>query len=117
MNSIDTRDLALIFGEKLAKRLYELDMAQIDFANRVGISKHTIWDYSSGKSCPNLTTAYRIATELGVSLDWMCGLADRDSEEEKKWKEALKSDVTAKLDKDLATIRKDILTLFERRQI
>lgn len=42
----------------------------------VGASPSAMNGYATGKTLPPLDVASKIATELGVSLDWLCGIKD-----------------------------------------
>ncbi len=45
-------------------------------ADRAGLSKSHIWDIEKGNSSnPTIETAVAIASALGVSLDYLCGLS------------------------------------------
>ncbi len=49
------------------RRIRRIDVD--DFALRVGRSKWSIWSYEAGRAVPPLSVAFRIADELGVSVD------------------------------------------------
>ena len=44
-------------------------MTAAEFAEFIGISENTIYNYESGRSMPQLYTAMLIAEKLGTSLD------------------------------------------------
>lgn len=45
----------------------------------VGASPSAMNGYATGKNLPPLEVAIKIANELGVSLDWLCGLSNTTS--------------------------------------
>lgn len=46
----------------------------------VGASPSAMNGYATGKTLPPLDVASKIAQELGVSLDWLCGLPQRNED-------------------------------------
>lgn len=47
----------------------KLDMNTDDFAEFVGVSRSTLYNYESGRCMPQLYTAIMMARKLGTSLD------------------------------------------------
>ena len=47
----------------------ELDMNAEDFAELIGVSRSTLYNYESGRCMPQLYTAVLIARKLGTSLE------------------------------------------------
>lgn len=47
----------------------KLDMNVDDFAEFVGVSRSTLYNYESGRCMPQLYTAMLMARKLGTSLD------------------------------------------------
>jgi DNA-binding XRE family transcriptional regulator len=48
-----------------------MDMNADDFAEYIGVSRSTIYNYESGRCMPQLYTAMLISKKLGTSLDDM----------------------------------------------
>ena len=67
-----------------AKRLKELqeqqgNITQNHFAEKIGVSPNTLSLYYKGAKNPTLTTLVKIAEAYDVSIDWLCGLAEKTS--------------------------------------
>lgn len=86
-----------IFSKRLKEARTDKNMTQKELAEKTGVSSVMISAYeskntSSGKN-PALNNIYAIATALGVSIDWLCGLpVFRKNNTAKKYK--IKSIVT-----------------------
>ena len=57
------------FAQSITRWRKRLDMTAAEFAEFIGISENTIYNYESGRSMPQLYTAMLIAEKLGTSLD------------------------------------------------
>ena len=57
------------FARSIAGWREKLDMNADDFAEYVGISRSTLYNYESGRCMPQLYTAILIAQKLGIPLD------------------------------------------------
>lgn len=55
-------------GRQIAVRRAARGWSQKDLAEAAGVRQHLITGLESGRSGPHLTTAYRLAETLGVSL-------------------------------------------------
>lgn len=78
-----------IFAQRLKQAREDFPMKQSELAKLVGVTPATISAYenSDGKENgkkPTLENAQNIASVLGVSLDWLCGLNDELSNKEPK---------------------------------
>lgn len=64
-----------IFAERLKSARTKRHMSQAELAKAVGVSAATISSYEtpSGAKVPALDKAAAIASELDISLDWLCG--------------------------------------------
>lgn len=64
-----------IFAERLKAARTNRHMSQAELAKAVGVSAATISSYEtpSGAKVPSLDKAAAIASELNISLDWLCG--------------------------------------------
>ena len=57
------------FARSIAGWREKLDMNADDFAEYVGVSRSTLYNYESGRCMPQLYTAILIAQKLNVPLD------------------------------------------------
>ncbi len=57
------------FARSIAGWREKLDMSADDFAEYVGVSRSTLYNYESGRCMPQLYTAILIAQKLGTPLD------------------------------------------------
>lgn len=69
------------FGTLLREARTQKGMKQNDLAEAAGVSPQQISAYETKNSKPSVEVAAAIAAELGVSLDYLCGL---DSEQKKR---------------------------------
>lgn len=65
----------------LAKRLKELrnnlNLTQVEFANKVGCTSTTLSAYENNLKKPSLDIIMDIAQNFNISIDWLCGLTDK----------------------------------------
>ena len=66
---MNEQDVSKRFASAITRWRCRLNMEPKEFAEFVGISKNTIYNYESGRCMPNLYTAMLIAERLGTSLD------------------------------------------------
>ena len=64
-----------MIGERLRTIRIQRALTQADLALRIGVAERQVARYEAGEVSPRTCTAVRIAIELRVSLDWLCGLA------------------------------------------
>lgn len=68
----------------LANRIKELrkneKLTQREFAKKVGCTAATLSAYENGSKSPSLDIVKGIAEKCNVSLDWLCGLSDKEKE-------------------------------------
>lgn len=62
------------FGENLFALMRAKGITQKELAKAVDVTATTLSSYKSGAKSPTLPVAAAIAKELGVSLDWLCGM-------------------------------------------
>lgn len=60
-----------------------------EIAESIKMSKATLSKYENGKIEPGLRTLIKLADYFGVTLDWICGLGERDSIQVKVDKEMI----------------------------
>lgn len=78
------------FGENLFTLMRAKGITQKELAKAVGVTAATLSSYKNGTKSPTLPVAAAIAKELGVSLDWLCGM---NTESELKTENVNYSDV------------------------
>ena len=66
---MNEHELTRSFSLAIRKWRRRLAMSPKEFADFVGISENTIYNYESGRYMPQLYTAMVIAERLGTSLD------------------------------------------------
>ena len=62
------------FGLRLQKLRKNRGMTQAELADRLGVSKGTIYRYERNLQDPSLQTAIRLAVLLRTSLDYLTGI-------------------------------------------
>lgn len=65
-------------GRRIQEIRIRKGMTKSAFCDLVGITQNTLRAYESGKQKPNAQILYEIAEKTGYSLDWICGLSERD---------------------------------------
>jgi len=65
-----------IFTKRFSEILRQRNIEQTVFAERIDTSRHNINKYYLGKSKPPIDVLVRICTELGVTADYLLGMAD-----------------------------------------
>jgi transcriptional regulator with XRE-family HTH domain len=77
MDIIDKRDRAQIFRTRLAEAMAALGQTQSALARRLGVDRSTLSALlAPGTRLPNAQLAADCAAALGVTCDWLLGLAD-----------------------------------------
>ena len=56
----------------------DMDLRQIDLAERTGIDQRTISNYETGKTVPDAYTLIRLADFFGVSIDYLVCRTQQD---------------------------------------
>lgn len=67
-------------GNRISRRIKELDMRQLDVCNKTGLSTTALSQYCTGKRVPDTVSLYKIATALGVSMEWVLTGEDATNE-------------------------------------
>lgn len=65
-----------IFAKRMKETREQSGLKQKELAEKVGVTPQTISAYEKGGKTPTLDNASAIAKELGVSLDWLCGIGE-----------------------------------------
>ena len=68
-----------IFGLRLKQLREEMGLNQADFSKLIGSKQQTLSGYERGIMKPPLDVAKNIAKKCNVSLDWLCGLTDKQN--------------------------------------
>ena len=58
-------------GKRIAKKLEELKLKQVDARKATGLSKNAISNYISGNRIPDTASAYKLSKLLHVSMEWL----------------------------------------------
>jgi transcriptional regulator with XRE-family HTH domain len=66
---MNEQDFTRRFGSAITRWRKRLNMNAREFAEFVGTSENTIYNYENGRCMPQLYTAMLIAEKLGTSLD------------------------------------------------
>lgn len=68
-----------ILGTRLKLLRKRLKVNQIEFSKMISISSATLSAYETGVKNPSLAVLKNIAETCNVSIDWLCGLSDKES--------------------------------------
>ena len=68
-----------ILGTRLKLLRKRLKVNQTEFSKMIGISSATLSAYETGVKNPSLAVLKNIAETCNVSIDWLCGLSDKES--------------------------------------
>ena len=64
-------------GNKLVELRRERGLLQLEAATEIGIDQTTLCCYETGRYCPKIDTAFKLANYYGVSIDWLAGISGR----------------------------------------
>lgn len=64
-------------GERLLGLRLERGKSLLAVAFEIGIDRETLRLYETGRYCPKIDTAYKLANYYGVSIDWLAGISGR----------------------------------------
>lgn len=79
-------------GEKIKSARMEKRLTLERFSEMVGISRNFLWEIEAGRKAPAIQTLYNISKELGISADYLLGVA-----ESTKWLED-RDEIYSKID-------------------
>lgn len=68
-----------IFSTRIKELRESLQMTQTQFSGFIGVKQQTLSGYERGIMKPPLDVAKIIAQKCHVSIDWLCGLTDKQS--------------------------------------
>lgn len=66
-----------IFANRIKQLRKSLDMTQKDFSEYIGVKQQTLSGYERGIMKPPLDTVKNIAQKCHISIDWLCGLSNK----------------------------------------
>lgn len=69
MNIINSLELSKLLRSRIKVRLAELDIQQIELADRLEVTKQTMNGWVKGRNKPPLETAFKIAFMLDCKVD------------------------------------------------
>lgn len=72
----------LIFATRLKQLREDMGLTQKDFADKVGFTQATLSAYENNPKNPSLSILINIAKKCNVSLDWLCGLSDKKTNDD-----------------------------------
>lgn len=64
------------FRERLRLIRKENKLTQDELAEKIGVSKNTVWSWEHGRRNASAESVIRIALLFEVSADWLLGLSD-----------------------------------------
>ena len=67
------KDVKMLLREKIAEKRTNAGLTQEALAEKVGVSRNTVYNWEAGISKPNVKTIKRLAEVLGVSADFFYG--------------------------------------------
>ena len=69
------------FGKRLREARQKVNKSQRDISETVGISSQMVSAYEKQERRPSLEVAAALAAELGVSLDYLCGIKNEQQKQ------------------------------------
>lgn len=68
-----------VFADRLKELRLKKNITQKDFAEKIGVTAAALSAYENNVKNPSIAVAKRIAEVFHVSIDWLCGLTDKES--------------------------------------
>ncbi len=68
-----------VFADRLKELRFKKNITQKDFAEKIGVTAAALSAYENNVKNPSIAVAKRIAEVFHVSIDWLCGLTDKES--------------------------------------
>ncbi len=65
-----------MFDERIKELRRSLGINQVEFGNKIGVSKQCVSNWENGNIQPSIDMLVRIATTFSVSTDYLLGLND-----------------------------------------
>jgi transcriptional regulator with XRE-family HTH domain len=68
----------MTFGEKIKKARHELNLSQIELAEKVGVTERSIYSYEQTGVFPKSTVLKKLATALNVTVNYLLDDSETD---------------------------------------
>lgn len=68
-----------IFSSRIKELRDKKGMTQVIFSEFIGVTQQTLSGYENGRTMPSLDAVREIANKCHISIDWLCGLSDKES--------------------------------------
>lgn len=68
-----------VFADRLKELRSRRGITQKDFADKIGVTPAALSAYENNVKNPSIAVAKRIAEVFHVSIDWLCGLTEKES--------------------------------------
>lgn len=59
----------MTLGEKIKTKRKELNLTQLDFANKIGVTTQQVWNYENDHQAPTYKRLQKINRILGLNLN------------------------------------------------
>lgn len=66
-----------IFSDRLKDLRLSLNMTQVEFVEKIGITTSALSAYEKNLKNPSIGVVKRISEQYNVSIDWLCGLSNQ----------------------------------------
>lgn len=67
------------FADRIKELRLERNITQKEFAEKIGVTAAALSAYENNIKNPSIAVAKRIAETFHVSIDWLCGLTDKEN--------------------------------------
>lgn len=67
-----------IFADRIKQLRNRLNLTQKDFAEKINVTAAALSAYENNQKNPSVSVAKRIANKYNVSIDWLCGLTNKE---------------------------------------
>jgi transcriptional regulator with XRE-family HTH domain len=74
-----------IFAERIKDLRSKKKLTQKEFAKKIGVTPAALSAYENNAKNPSIAVAKRIAEAFLVSIDWLCGLTDKENYNNTIW--------------------------------
>ncbi len=70
------------FADRIKTLRIDLGLTQKDFAEKIGITASALSSYENNLKNPSISVAKRIAETFNISIDWLCGLSEKKTNDD-----------------------------------
>lgn len=74
-----------IFADRLKELRSKKNITQKEFAEKIGVTAAALSAYENNGKNPSVAVAKRIAESFHVSIDWLCGLTEKENYGKTLW--------------------------------